>query len=67
MTIGQLKPGDTYASGRYRCRSNDGETVTVRRLSDDWLIEFKKGSVNWEHKVTLTLQKPKTNQKTLQL
>lgn len=44
----ELKEGDTYSNGKYRIMSNDGFSIRIRRISDQHIIVFHKGSVNWD-------------------
>jgi len=51
VELGSLSPGDLYAGGKYKVRSNDGYTITIIRLSDNHLIKFHNTQPNWKHKV----------------
>lgn len=55
MIIGELKPGDTYANGKYRVLSNQDGVIQIVRLSDRWRIEFNDLQVNWNHSVIKSL------------
>ena len=50
QTLSTLKPGDRY-NGKYYVRDNDGESIGITRLSDNWHIRFYKHQPNFNHLV----------------
>ena len=46
--LNTLKEGDTYSHGKYRIISNDGFSIRIRRIADNHIIVFHKGSINYD-------------------